>query len=81
MLAERVRAINPDCRVTAVAEFFTASNAEALLGCGFTWVVDAIDGMSNKALLIAACVRRGQLIERLELCFGRLGRTAGGAEL
>ncbi|HLP25492.1 MAG TPA: tRNA threonylcarbamoyladenosine dehydratase [Acidobacteriota bacterium] len=60
VLAERVRAINPDCRVTTHTEFFTAQSAERLLAAKFTWLVDAIDGMSNKALLIAACVQRGQ---------------------
>ena len=67
VLAERVRAINPDCRVETVAEFFTAKTADALLGPvepgrapRFSWVVDAIDLRSNKALVIAECVRRGQ---------------------
>jgi tRNA A37 threonylcarbamoyladenosine dehydratase len=60
VLAERVRAINPGCRITAVTEFFTAQNAERLLAPRFDWLVDAIDGMSNKALLIASCVARAQ---------------------
>lgn len=60
VLAERVRAINPDCRVTTHVEFFTAQSAERLLATKFTWLVDAIDVMSNKALLLATCVARGQ---------------------
>jgi len=60
VLAERVQAINPGCRITAVTEFFTAQNAERLLAPRFDWLVDAIDGMSNKALLIASCVTRAQ---------------------
>lgn len=66
-LAERVRAINPGCRVTEEPEFFTSASAERLLGAvqpdrpaRFDWVVDCIDRMANKALLIAACVQRGQ---------------------
>jgi tRNA A37 threonylcarbamoyladenosine dehydratase len=58
VLAERVRAINPDCHVTAVTEFFTAKTAEELLAPPCDWTVDAIDRMSAKALLIAECVRR-----------------------
>ncbi len=58
-LAERVRLINPGCRVEAVAEYFTAASAERLLTSRFDCVVDAIDGMTNKALLIDACVQRG----------------------
>ncbi|HYC70775.1 MAG TPA: tRNA threonylcarbamoyladenosine dehydratase [Opitutaceae bacterium] len=59
-LAERVRAINPECRVTEVPEFFTPETADRLLATRFDWVVDCVDRMSNKSLLIAACVRRGQ---------------------
>jgi len=59
VMAERVKSINPACRVEAVTEFFTAASAERLLAPRFDCVVDAIDGMTNKALLIDACVRRG----------------------
>jgi len=58
-VAERVRLINPACRVEEVAEFFTAASAERLLAPHFDCVIDAIDGMTNKALLIDACVKRG----------------------
>ena len=60
VLAERVRAINPECRVTEVAEFFTEKTAAALLATRYDWAVDAIDLMSNKARVIAECVQRGQ---------------------
>lgn len=67
VLAERVRAINPACRATAVTEYFTAATAGRLLATEgpagaprYTWVVDCIDRMTNKSLLIAECVRRGQ---------------------
>lgn len=60
VLADRVRLINPECRVTTLTEFFTAATAEAMLGAArFDCVVDAIDNTTNKALLIAECVRRG----------------------
>ncbi len=64
VMAERVRGINPGCRVTVVQEFFTAANAERLLDRlshrpGSVHVVDAIDGVSNKTLLIALCRQRG----------------------
>ncbi len=55
LMAERARRINPDCRVTAIQEFFTEANAEGLLTPRFDCVVDAIDGVSNKAKLIALC--------------------------
>lgn len=59
VLAERVRLINPACRTEAVTEFFTESSAERLLATKFAYVVDAIDRMSLKALLIAEAGERG----------------------
>lgn len=59
-LAERMKLINPACLVTTVGEYFTAGTADRLLAKRFTWVVDCIDKMSNKALLIAECTKRGQ---------------------
>ena len=58
VLAERVRLINPACRVTTVAEFFTPASAERLLAGKLDGVVDAVDLMSHKALIIAAAVQR-----------------------
>lgn len=59
VLAERARSINPGCRVTALQEFFTAESAERLLTGPYDFVVDAIDRMAAKALLIAGSKRRG----------------------
>ena len=58
-LAERVKAIAPECRVEVVEAFFTEATADDILGPGYDGVIDAIDSSSNKALLIAQCVRRG----------------------
>jgi len=55
VMAERVQAIHPACRVRAVAEFFTATTAEEILGTRYDFVVDAIDQVANKCLLIARC--------------------------
>jgi tRNA A37 threonylcarbamoyladenosine dehydratase len=61
VLAERIRLINPACRVSAVQEFFVASNADRLLAPAAPYhaVVDAIDSVAHKARLLAACVARG----------------------
>lgn len=93
VLAERVRLINPECRVTEVPDFFTAATAEAMLGAApgesgrFDCLVDAIDGTANKALLIAECVRRGILCvtvggaggkrDATQLRTGDLGESGG----
>ncbi len=59
VLAERVMAIHPGCRVEPVIEFFTESTADRLLGPGYDVVVDAIDVVANKCRLIAGCRARG----------------------
>jgi tRNA A37 threonylcarbamoyladenosine dehydratase len=59
VLNERVALINPRCRVTPALEFFTAASAERLLGAGYDCIVDAIDGVPAKALLVAAAKARG----------------------
>ncbi len=59
VLADRIRRINPGCTVTALTEFFTAGTAARHLAPAFAAVVDAIDDVGNKALLIAACRERG----------------------
>lgn len=58
-LAERVRLIHPECRVTAIAEYFTGASAVEFLTPRFDFVIDAIDAVSNKCLLIASCHKRG----------------------
>jgi len=57
VMAERIHAINPDCRVHAVEEFLTADNMETLLGGGFNYLIDCVDGFRIKAQLIAYCKR------------------------
>ncbi len=58
VLKERVLAINPDCRVHALQKFFTANTAEELLAVPCSGVLDAIDSLKHKALLIAECKKR-----------------------
>ena len=61
VLAERIRAINPACRIFARQEFFTEDSAERLLGPTdppVDFVVDAIDAVANKCRLIALCRAR-----------------------
>ena len=55
VMAERVRAINPDCQVHARQEFFLKSNAQEILATKFDYVLDAIDSVSMKCFLIALC--------------------------
>lgn len=59
VLAERIRAINPDCNVLPVLEFFTEATCEKLLEPRCDFVIDCTDRMSIKALIIAKGTVRG----------------------
>jgi tRNA A37 threonylcarbamoyladenosine dehydratase len=54
-MAERIRAINPDCRVTAEQKFFNEQTEAELLAPKFDFVLDAIDNVPNKVLLLVRC--------------------------
>ena len=56
-MAERIRAINPDCRVTGIEDFVTPENVAELLQPHFDVVIDAIDQARAKAAMIAHCRR------------------------
>jgi tRNA A37 threonylcarbamoyladenosine dehydratase len=75
VLAERVQAINPACRVTVVQEFFTKASADRLLAGPFDYVVDAIDRMSNKALLIAEARASGRRVLTVGAAGGKCDAT------
>src|SRR6516225_5042178 len=55
VMAERIRAINPECKILAEQKFFNEQTAEELLASKFDFVLDAIDSVSNKVLLLAKC--------------------------
>lgn len=75
VLAERVRAINPACRVETVQEYFTKASADRLLAAPFDYVIDAIDNMTNKALLIAECYALGRRVLTVGAAGGRRDAT------
>ncbi len=57
VLAERARAIHPGCAVTPMMEFLSAANVERLLPPGLNFVVDAVDAMAVKAVILDHCRR------------------------
>jgi len=57
--AARILDINPDCRVDPRRAFIDAGTVDALLEPEPDLAIDAIDSLSSKVLLLAACVRRG----------------------
>lgn len=75
VLGERVGLINPACRIVAVPEFFTAATAARLLAPPFDFVVDAVDRMAHKALLIAGARDRGVPVITVGAAGGRRDPT------
>jgi len=55
VIKERIEAINPQCHVHAIEDFFTKTSAEAIFDNQFNYVIDAIDSLFNKALLASIC--------------------------
>lgn len=56
---ERVLDINPAAEVETHQVFFTSDAADEILGPGCSYVVDAIDAVEPKVMLIAEAARRG----------------------
>ena len=52
VLKERLLTINPDAEITAIHEFFTAETADSFHLDTYDYIIDAIDSLKDKALLI-----------------------------
>ena len=59
VMAERIKEINPDCKVIAQKTFFLPENAEDFDLSSSDFVVDAIDTVSGKIAIIEKCVKGG----------------------
>lgn len=57
VMAERIHDINPQCHCTVIDDFLTRDNAADILNRGYHCVIDAIDSISFKALMIYHCKR------------------------
>jgi len=57
-MAERIEGFAPGCVVDQAFCFFGEGSCEALLAGGWDVVVDAIDSIPHKCLLLSECVRR-----------------------
>lgn len=56
-LKNRIHDINPNIDVTAICQKISSENIEKILSKKFDFVVDAIDDVENKILLIKTCQR------------------------
>lgn len=74
-MKERMLLINPDLRVTTLIDFFTGATAEEILNLPFDVMVDAIDSVDNKCLLIAECIKRQRPLVTCGSVGGRMDPT------
>lgn len=54
--AEKLRAINPNCTIKEIPEYFTADNADSIIA-GYDFVIDGTDRYHTKYLINDVCVR------------------------
>lgn len=59
VMAERIRDINPDCRVTAIAKFYLPENAAEFPLAEYDFVIDAIDTVKAKIDLAVRATTEG----------------------
>ena len=59
VIAQRVRDINPDCRVEAISMFYLPNNADEVDLSQYDYVVDCIDTVTAKLELISRCTALG----------------------
>jgi tRNA A37 threonylcarbamoyladenosine dehydratase len=71
LLRDRVKIINPQCEAEGIAQFYSERTSEELLGRRPDFVVDAIDNVTAKCHLLAACKARGIPVVS---CLGAAGR-------
>lgn len=72
VMKERLLDINPDARITAIKERYCAETADQFNLDEYDYVIDAIDSLADKALLILrACESEARLISSM----GAAGKT------
>ena len=58
VMAERIRDINPECRINAMFLRYEEDTKEQFFSLGFDYIADAIDSVSAKLSLIETAIRR-----------------------
>ena len=75
LLAERVKLINPECRVEAITEFYSEESSERLLSGRVDYVLDCIDNVKAKLHLLHACLAKQLPVVSSMGAAGRLDPT------
>ncbi|MEJ1355696.1 MAG: tRNA cyclic N6-threonylcarbamoyladenosine(37) synthase TcdA [Candidatus Sedimenticola sp. (ex Thyasira tokunagai)] len=58
-MAERIREINPQCRINCIEEFVETGNLDRLITSEYSYVIDCIDVFKTKTAFIAHCHSNG----------------------
>lgn len=74
-MAERIRAINPECEISCIDDFVTLENVAKILGQNFSVVIDAIDQVRVKAAMIAFCCENSTAIITAGAAGGQIDPT------
>lgn len=57
LMRDRILQINPDCKVTIYDSLFNAETVDDIFNPDWDYVIDAIDMVSSKILLVETCVK------------------------
>lgn len=57
-LANRIKKINPNCKVNIIFDFYTEETSSEIFNTNYSVVVDCIDSLKNKCLLLAEATKR-----------------------
>lgn len=87
VMAERIRDISPDCRVTALAAHYDEAHKERFFSEPLDYIVDAIDLVSCKLSLICTAQERGvpiisamgtgNKLDPMQFCVTDIYKTSG----
>ena len=53
VMRERILSINPNCQVKVIHDFFTERSKDEILSEKYDYVVDCIDSIKNKCILVS----------------------------
>lgn len=76
LLAERVKAINPDAEVDPIQAFYDVTTSRSILSPKPDFVIDAIDNVTAKLHLIETCLKQGIPIVSVTGSGARMDPTA-----
>ena len=87
IMRKRIADINPDTAVVTYPLFFSAETAEEIDFSGYDYIIDAIDTVTSKLLIIKAahslgipvisCMGTGNKLDPTQLCVTDIKKTSG----